>query len=85
MAEKYRCVMAGFDAETEAKLAELQNLLYENGFAGTQTKGIPFHLPLAEISADDVRDEEWLKEIKEATPYTEVNLSRMDWDIAVGG
>ena len=29
--------------------------------------------------------EEWLKEIKEATPYTEVNLSRMDWDIAVGG
>lgn len=29
--------------------------------------------------------EEWLKEIKEATPYTEVNLSRMDWDIALGG
>ncbi len=67
MAEKYRCVMAGFDAETEAKLAELQNVLYENGFTGTQTKGIPFHLPLAEISADDVRDEEWLKEIMEET------------------
>ena len=67
MAEKYRCVMAGFDADTEAKLAELQNVLYENGFAGTQTKGIPFHLPLAEISADDVRDEKWLKEIMEET------------------
>ena len=28
--------------------------------------------------------EVWLQEIKDATPYTEVNLSRMDWDIALG-
>ena len=35
------------------------------------------------ILAEDL--EEWLKEIKDATPYTEVNLSRMDWDITVGG
>ena len=65
MAEKYLYVMAGFDAETEERLAELQNLLYANGFTGTQTKEIPLHLTLAEISADDVRDEHWLKEIME--------------------
>ncbi|MBE6959306.1 MAG: hypothetical protein E7448_01090 [Ruminococcaceae bacterium] len=29
--------------------------------------------------------EEWLEEIQTATPYTEVNLSRMDWDISLGG
>ena len=28
--------------------------------------------------------EEWLKEIKVATPYTEVDLSRMYWDISLG-
>lgn len=65
MVEKYLYVMAGFDAETEAKLAEFQNLLYESGFVGTQTKGIPFHLTLAEISPYDARDEGWLKEIME--------------------
>ena len=62
MAEKYLYVMAGFDAETEAKLAELQNLLYENGFTGTQTKGIPFHLSLGSRPADE-ENEEWLLEI----------------------
>lgn len=36
-----------------------------------------------QILSEDL--EEWLSEIKEATPYTEVNLSRMDWDIALGG
>ena len=28
--------------------------------------------------------EQWLKDIKINTPYIEVNLSRMDWDIAMG-
>lgn len=65
MAEKFLYVMAGFDAETEERLAELRDFLCENGFSGTQTKGMPFHLPLAEISADDVRDKTWLMEIME--------------------
>ena len=29
--------------------------------------------------------EKWLEEVQAATPYTEVNLSRMDWDISLGG
>jgi parvulin-like peptidyl-prolyl isomerase len=29
--------------------------------------------------------EAWLKEIKEATPYVEVDLSRMNWDMMVSG
>ncbi|MBP3292559.1 MAG: DUF4275 family protein [Clostridia bacterium] len=62
MAEKSLYVMAGFDAETEERLAELQNLLYANGFTGTQTKGIPFHLTLGSRPADE-ENEEWLLEI----------------------
>ncbi len=65
MAEKFLYVLAGFDAETEAKLAELQDLLYANGFVGTQTKGIPFHLTLGSTLVADGREEGWLKEIME--------------------
>ena len=63
MAEKFLYVMAGVDAETEERLAELQNLLYANGFAGTQTKGIPFHLTLGSMLVADGREEGWLTEI----------------------
>lgn len=63
MAEKFLYVMAGFDAETEEHLAELQNFLYENGFVGTQTKDIPFHLTLGTMLVADGMEEEWLLEI----------------------
>ncbi len=46
MTEKFLCVMACYDSETEEHLAGLQNRLYENGFCGTHTKGIPQHITL---------------------------------------
>jgi 2'-5' RNA ligase len=46
MAEKFLCVMVGFDQETEERLAGIQNALYEAGFVGTQTKGLPLHITL---------------------------------------
>ena len=46
MQEKFLCVMAGYDAETETRLAGLQNMLYENGFCGRHTKDIPQHITL---------------------------------------
>jgi hypothetical protein len=37
MKDKFLCVMAQYDSETERKLKELQKLLLDNGFAGKQT------------------------------------------------
>jgi len=65
MAEKFLYVMAGFDAETEERLAELQDLLYAHGFTGTQTKGIPFHLSLGSMPVADGTEEQWLTESME--------------------
>ena len=43
MAEKFLCVLAGYDDATEAHLAGLQQRLYDAGFVGTHTKNIPQH------------------------------------------
>lgn len=45
-ADRFLCVLAGFDGETEARLAALQNRLYRQGFTGTQSKNIPLHITL---------------------------------------
>ena len=46
MEQKALYVLAGFDPETEQKLANLQELLYEQGFTGLQTKNIPMHITM---------------------------------------
>lgn len=55
MQEKFLCVMAGYDAETETRLAGLQNMLYESGFCGRHTKNIPQHITLGSfpLSAEE--------------------------------
>lgn len=37
MADKFLCVMAQYDKETEQKLKKIQKILTDNGFAGKQT------------------------------------------------
>jgi 2'-5' RNA ligase len=57
--EKFLCVMAGYDINTEKQLAELQNHLFENGFIGKQTKNLPQHITLGtyEVSREiEVRE-----------------------------
>ena len=44
MANNALYVLAGYDDVTEARLAALQNKLYEQGFTGTHTKNIPQRL-----------------------------------------
>ena len=56
MADKAHYVLAGYDDETEAVLAGMQNKLYEAGFSGVQTKDIPMHFTLG--SYDSEREEE---------------------------
>lgn len=46
MAERFLCVLAGYDEATEAHLSALQQQLYAAGFSGTQTRGIPMHFTI---------------------------------------
>ena len=46
MKDKFLCVMAQFDIETEQKLKELQQILKDNGFVGKQTPNLPNHITL---------------------------------------
>lgn len=53
MADKILCVLAGYDEQTQARLAAIQNRLYENSFTGTHTKDIPMHMTLGTFSSDE--------------------------------
>ena len=46
MADKAIYILAGYDCDTEQYLSSLQNVLYEAGFSGQQTKNIPQHITL---------------------------------------
>ena len=59
MADKNLYILAGYDDETEQKLAALQQSLFDKGFSGTQTNGIPMHFTIGSYATD--REEE-LKE-----------------------
>jgi len=52
MAEKMLYVLAGYDEKTEEKLQTWQNMLYDAGFVGTQTKNIPQHITLGSFPVD---------------------------------
>ena len=59
MADKALYVLAGYDDDTEAKLAGIQQRLYDLGFSGTQTKDIPMHVTMGQF---DTSKEQELKE-----------------------
>lgn len=46
MKDKFLCVMAQFDIETEQKLKEIQHILKDKGFVGKQTPNLPNHITL---------------------------------------
>ena len=52
MNNKFLCLMAQFDVETENKLKEIQNLLREEGFIGEQTPNLPNHITLGTFKSD---------------------------------
>jgi len=56
MKDKFLCVMAGYDDNTEKLLADIQNKLYENGFDGNHTKGLPQHITLGTFPVDKESD-----------------------------
>lgn len=59
MEDKFLCVMAQYDKETELKLKEIQKLLLDNGFIGKQTSNLPNHITLGSF---DVSQEKFIEE-----------------------
>ena len=55
-------VLAGYDDNTEAYLAGIQNKLYEAGFTGTQTKNIPMHITMGSFPCE--KEEEMIEMMK---------------------
>ncbi|MCL2387564.1 MAG: 2'-5' RNA ligase family protein [Defluviitaleaceae bacterium] len=52
MQDKALYLIAIFDNKTQNKLAEYYDVLCQNGFVGSQTKNIPYHLTLGSRSID---------------------------------
>lgn len=50
---KLLCVLARYDAQTEQRLADLQQHLYDCGFSGTQTKDIFMHATVGTFTPAD--------------------------------
>lgn len=53
MEDKHLYVVAQYDAETDKKLNKLYQSLVGEGFIGTQTKGIPYHITLGTFAVED--------------------------------
>ena len=56
MENKFLCIMAGYDDNTERQLSEIQNKLYEKGFCGNHTKDLPQHITLGTFPVDKERE-----------------------------
>ena len=60
--DKALYILAGYDDATEAHLSALQNSLYERGFSGTHTRGLPQHITLGSFPTD--REDEVISLLK---------------------
>ncbi len=53
MEDRHLYVVAQFDAQTDQKLKQLYQTLVQEGFIGTQTKDIPYHITLGTFEVED--------------------------------
>jgi len=78
MQDKFLCVLAGYDDQTEARLAALQNTLYEAGFSGSQTRNIPMHITAGTFPVEEEeRAAALVRSVAAATQPFEVSLSHI--------
>lgn len=78
MEDKFLCVMAQYDMETEQKLKEIQNLLKEEGFVGKQTPNLPNHITLGSFDiSQEVLIKEKVKMVSEKFHKFEIKLSNI--------
>lgn len=59
MKDKFLCVMAQYDKETNLKLKAIEKILIDNSFEGKQTPNLPHHITLGSF---DLSREEELRE-----------------------
>lgn len=52
MKDKFLCLLAQFDKETQEKLNGYYDILQQNGFVGNQTKKLPYHFTLGKEDID---------------------------------
>lgn len=56
MAEQFLTLMADLDDETQEHLSQWYGVLKKEGFTGTQTPGLPYHISLATFSLDQEQE-----------------------------
>lgn len=78
MKDKFLCVMAEYDRETDKKLKHIQNVLFDNGFKGKQTKGLPSHITLGTFGlAHEEGTIEKVKEVSEQIKCFNIRLNNI--------
>lgn len=61
MEDKFLCVMAQYDEETNLKLRNIERILIDEGFTGKQTHNLPYHITLG--SFDLSREAELMERV----------------------
>lgn len=78
MQDKFLCVIALYDTETDQKLKELQKLLVEKGFVGKQTPNLPNYITLGSYDiSQEVFIKEKVKMVSEQFHKFDINLSNI--------
>lgn len=78
MENKFLCIMAGYDNDTETHLAGIQQKLYSVGLTGSHTKNIPQHITLQTYPTDQEAELiEVLHRIAAETPCFDVCFSHI--------
>ena len=78
MDDKALYILAGYDDETESRLAGIQNNLYGRGFTGVHTKNIPQHITLDSFPTDQEESLiEKIRKVASETPPFEVTFSHI--------
>lgn len=78
MEDKFLCVMAGYDEPTEKELVALQRKLYDKGYVGEHTKGIPQHITLGTFEVSREREiKELVKAVSESTEAFHITFSHI--------
>ena len=78
MAESFLCLMAVLDDGVQKNMSAWYEELQKEGFTGTQTAGLPYHISLATYPLE-MEDEvvENIKKVAEEFSQVEVHLSHM--------
>lgn len=78
MRDKFLCVMAQFDKETEEKLGRIYKRLLEAGFVGNQTLNLPYHITLGTFELEKENQlKELIQHVGSNTPKLKVSFNHI--------